>query len=52
MKISRKTELPVERKWYRCKYCGKKLLIYNNIAESHDIYIRCKNCNREVEIKI
>mgnify|MGYP001623839636 CR=1 FL=1 len=52
MRINRKMGPPIERKWFRCKYCGKKLLIYNNVAESYGVYIRCKNCGREVEIKI
>lgn len=45
-------KIPIERKWFCCKYCGKKLLIYDNTSKSRGLYIRCKNCGREVEIKI
>lgn len=39
--------------WYRCPRCGKKLLKYDEIkGKSKDVYIKCKNCKNEVEIKI
>ena len=44
--------LPTERMWYRCPYCGKKLLIYDNAAKCSGIYIQCKKCKREVEVRI
>lgn len=40
------------RKWYKCPFCGKKLLKFNDKAESKGIYYKCKNCKREIEIKI
>ena len=40
------------RKWYRCPYCGKKLLIFNDIAKCDGVYINCRECRREVKIKI
>lgn len=41
------------KNWYCCPYCGKKLLKYNKAkAQSKGIYYKCKNCKREIEIKI
>ena len=41
-----------ERNWYECPKCGQKLLIYNNDASSEGVFILCKRCKHEVEIKI
>lgn len=43
---------PLIRKWYVCPYCGKKLIVFNNTAISQGVFIKCKSCGREVEIKI
>ena len=43
---------PLERKWYTCPYCGKKLVIYDNTARSSGVFILCKNCKNEIEIRI
>lgn len=45
-------KIQTERKWYRCPYCGKKLLIFNDIAKCDGVYINCRECRREVKIKI
>lgn len=47
-------EIPIatERKWYRCPKCGQKILIYDDTAECHGVYVRCKACGDEIEIKI
>ena len=45
-------KIPTERKWYRCPYCGKKLLIFNDTAECDGEIINCRECRREVKIKI
>ena len=39
-------------KWYRCPYCGKKLLIFNDTAKCDGVFINCRECRREVKIKI
>lgn len=42
-----------EKKWYDCPKCGKKLLKYDDEkVKSAQVYIKCKNCKEEVEIKI
>ena len=42
-----------DKEWYKCPYCKKKKLIkYNKNAQSEGIFLLCKNCGREVEIKI
>lgn len=41
------------KKWYICPYCKKKKLIkYNQDANSKGIFLLCKKCGKEVEIKI
>lgn len=41
------------KKWYLCPHCGKKILRYDEIkAKSNNIYIKCKQCKKEIEIKI
>lgn len=41
-----------EREWYECPNCGQKLLIYNKRAHARGIFLLCKKCKKEVEIKI
>ena len=43
---------PLERKWYRCPYCGKNAVIYDDTAGCRGVYHKCKKCGREFEIKI
>ena len=45
-------EIPFERKWYSCPHCGAPLLIYDNTAQSNNVFLKCKKCGNEVEIKI
>lgn len=40
------------KRWYKCPVCGKKIIKYNKDAYSEGIFFLCKNCKREVEIKI
>lgn len=40
------------RKWYKCPSCGKNLIVYDNTAKCSGIFLKCKKCNKEVEIKI
>jgi predicted RNA-binding Zn-ribbon protein involved in translation (DUF1610 family) len=43
---------PLERKWYRCPECGKKLVIYDNTAACQGVFLKCRECDKEVEIRI
>lgn len=43
---------PTERRWYRCPHCGQKILIYDDTTRCKGIYIPCKKCRREIEVKI
>lgn len=52
MEMKKILRIPTRREWYVCKNCGKKLLIYDDSAKCRGVYIRCKGCGREVEIKI
>ena len=39
--------------WFRCPNCNQKLLKYDGSkGESKKLYIKCKKCEREVEINI
>ncbi len=40
------------RKWYRCPHCRKNIVIFHEGAVCRDVYIRCKECKRIIEIKI
>ena len=44
-------KIPTERKWYDCK-CGQHLLIYDDTAKCNGVFVKCKRCRREVEVKI
>lgn len=43
---------PLKRFWYVCPFCGKRIVIYDNTAIAKGVFIKCKSCNKEVEIKI
>lgn len=38
--------------WFVCPHCKKRILMHSPDAKSDKLYIKCKNCKREVEIKI
>lgn len=40
------------KEWYYCPSCGQKLLKYAKEAKSKKLYIKCKNCKKEIEIII
>ena len=40
------------KKWFQCPYCQKKLIKYSKDAYSKGIFFLCKNCKKEIEIKI
>lgn len=44
--------LPTERRWYYCPHCGQKIMVYDDTARCNGIYIACKKCRREIEVKI
>ena len=43
---------PLKREWFKCPFCGKNIVIYDNTARSSGVFLKCKNCKNEVEIKI
>lgn len=43
---------PIMRKWYACPYCGKNAVLYDNTARCTGLYMKCKECKKEFEIKI
>ena len=45
-------QIPVEREWYLCRKCGQHLLIYDDAAKCRGVYMKCKRCGCENEIKI
>lgn len=40
------------KKWFLCPYCKKKLIRYYKDAESKGIFLLCKKCGKEIEIRI
>ena len=40
------------KKWFICPYCKKKLVKYEKDAISKSVFLLCKKCGKEVEIKI
>ncbi len=40
------------RKWYICPYCKKRIVRYEEGAISKGVFLLCKKCKKEVEIKI
>lgn len=40
------------KKWYLCPQCKKKLIKYNEGAISKGVFLLCKKCGKEVEIKL
>nr|DAF80996.1 MAG TPA: zinc-ribbon domain protein [Caudoviricetes sp.] len=52
MKMDKIKKPPLIRKWYRCPVCGCKLLIYDNTTVCTNVFIKCRTCKKEVEIKI
>lgn len=39
-------------RWYKCPVCGQKILKISKEAQSRGLYIKCKKCKNEIEIKI
>ena len=39
-------------KWYRCPFCKKKIIKYGKGAVCRGVFLLCKNCGKQVEIKI
>ncbi|MBS4980056.1 MAG: hypothetical protein KHZ72_01605 [Lachnospiraceae bacterium] len=43
---------PINRSWFQCPFCGTKLAIYDNTALlSGGIFVKCKTCKKEIELK-
>lgn len=45
-------EIPITRKWYCCPVCGTKLFVYDNTAKTSGVFMKCRTCKNEIEIKI
>lgn len=42
----------MRKDWFRCHRCNKKILLYDNKACCSGLFIKCKKCGYENEIKI
>lgn len=40
------------KKWAKCPFCGKNIILYDDTANSSGIWAKCKKCGCEFEIKI
>lgn len=47
-----KIDIPTRREWYLCPHCGRKLVIYDDTAVCIGVYVKCRECRREVKIEI
>lgn len=45
-------EISIKREWFCCPNCGCKLLIYDNTARVKGVYIKCRICKKEIEVKL
>ncbi|MEG0108196.1 MAG: hypothetical protein RR705_05020 [Lachnospiraceae bacterium] len=45
-------DIPTKKKWFSCPNCGQHLLIYDNTASCKNVFVRCKKCGLDIEIKI
>ena len=43
---------PLERRWYKCPKCGAKLAIIDNTTRCNNLFIKCRVCKNETEVKI
>lgn len=41
-----------ERYWFTCPVCGQKICQFTEDAMSMKLYIKCKKCHNEIELKI
>lgn len=39
-------------KWFQCPICGQKILKISAASKSEGLYIKCKKCKNEIEIKV
>jgi len=39
------------KEWFVCPICGQKLLMIDKTKNIEGVYIKCKKCKQEVEIK-
>lgn len=42
----------LERRWYCCPKCGTKLAIYDNTSKCTGVFVKCRTCRNEIEIRI
>lgn len=40
------------RQWFSCPLCGQKICQFSKGAKAYELYIKCKKCHNEVEVKI
>lgn len=52
MKILAPCSGDLARRWFTCPHCGKNLVVYDGTSACYGVYIKCKGCGNEVEIKI
>lgn len=43
---------PITKTWYKCPKCGQKLALVAQNASCYGVFVRCKKCRIEIEIKV
>lgn len=41
----------MKKEWWLCPMCGQKLLMIDSLKHIEGVYVKCKKCKQEVEIK-
>lgn len=40
----------LEKEWFVCPYCGKKLAMIDKDSKVEKVFIKCTRCKNEIEI--
>lgn len=41
-----------DRHWFECPICGQKICQFTDAALSFELFIKCKKCKNEIEIRV
>ena len=57
--MSKESNLPdiaipaIQQTWVRCPYCRAKVVVYDNTAECHGVFLKCtRGCKKTFELVI
>lgn len=51
--MKKRIKIPsTKREWVKCPNCNTKLAVADSDAECRGVYIKCRTCGAEIEIKL